>query len=117
DDVVASPTYVPDLVSAALDLMIDGETGLWHLANPGALSWYEFAAAVADALGLDAGLVRPIPVKAATWTAKRPAFTPLSSERASFLPPLAEAIACYAAALREGGLGESLDRKFNAAAA
>jgi hypothetical protein len=34
------------------------------------------------------------------------------------LPPLAEAIARYAAALREGGLGEAHPaRKFNAAAA
>ena len=39
DDVVISPTYVPDLTHAALDLLIDGEGGLWHLANQGAVSW------------------------------------------------------------------------------
>lgn len=117
-DVVVSPTYVPDLVSAALDLMIDGETGLWHLANRGALSWYDFAAAIAEALGFDPGLVRPIPAKKANWTAKRPAYAPLSSERGSVLPPLDEAIARYAAALREGELGEAHpDRKVKAAAA
>ncbi len=32
-DIIVSPTYVPDLVNASLDLLIDGETGLWHLAN------------------------------------------------------------------------------------
>ena len=118
DDVVISPTYVPDFVSAALDLMIDGETGLWHLANPGALSWYDFAVALAEALGLDAGLIRPVSSATADWTAKRPAYAPLSSERASVLPTLAHAIARYAAALREGGLGEAHpDRKFKAAAA
>ncbi len=26
-------TYVPDLVPTCLDLLIDGERGLWHLAN------------------------------------------------------------------------------------
>ena len=35
-DIVVSPTYVPDLVHATLDLLLDGETGLWHLANDGA---------------------------------------------------------------------------------
>jgi dTDP-4-dehydrorhamnose reductase len=32
-DVTISPTYVPDLVHTALDLLIDGEAGIWHLAN------------------------------------------------------------------------------------
>jgi dTDP-4-dehydrorhamnose reductase len=41
DDIVVSPTYVPDLVNAALDLLIDGEQGLWHLVNDGSLSWAE----------------------------------------------------------------------------
>jgi dTDP-4-dehydrorhamnose reductase len=52
-----SPTYVPDLCHAALDLLIDGETGLWHLANDGELSWHEFARRVAEGAGLDAALV------------------------------------------------------------
>jgi dTDP-4-dehydrorhamnose reductase len=33
---VVSPTFAPDMVGAALDLLIDGESGIWHLANPGA---------------------------------------------------------------------------------
>lgn len=36
-------TYVPDLVRVALDLLIDGETGTWHLANQGAVSRDEMA--------------------------------------------------------------------------
>ena len=35
DDMTVSPTYVPDLVHACLDLLIDGESGLWHLTNSG----------------------------------------------------------------------------------
>jgi dTDP-4-dehydrorhamnose reductase len=38
DDVIVSPTYVPDLVNAALDLLIDDERGIWHLTNRGATS-------------------------------------------------------------------------------
>ena len=43
-DCTISPTYVPDLVNAALDLLIDGETGIWHLANRGAVSWASWPA-------------------------------------------------------------------------
>src|SRR3712207_8890966 len=43
NDTVVSPTYVPDLVNACLDLLIDEESGVWHLANSGALTWAELA--------------------------------------------------------------------------
>jgi dTDP-4-dehydrorhamnose reductase len=52
-----SPTFVPDLCHATLDLLIDGETGLWHLANDGEVSWYEFARRVAEGAGYDPKLV------------------------------------------------------------
>jgi dTDP-4-dehydrorhamnose reductase len=52
-----SPTWVPDLCHAALDLLIDGETGLWHLVNDGELSWYDFARRVAEGAGYDPALV------------------------------------------------------------
>lgn len=52
-----SPTYVPDLVHSVLDLLIDGETGLWHLANDGELSWFDFARRVAERSGHDLDLV------------------------------------------------------------
>ncbi|MDB5426054.1 MAG: dTDP-4-dehydrorhamnose reductase, partial [Phenylobacterium sp.] len=61
DDLVVSPTYVPDLVGAVLDLVLDGETGLRHLANDAAVSWADFARQVAGALDLDAGLVQGVP--------------------------------------------------------
>jgi dTDP-4-dehydrorhamnose reductase len=52
-----SPTWVPDLCHATLDLLIDGETGLWHLANDGELSWFDFARRVAEGSGYDPELV------------------------------------------------------------
>jgi dTDP-4-dehydrorhamnose reductase len=44
DDVRISPTYVPDLVNVCLDLLVDRESGIWHLANHGDVSWAQFAA-------------------------------------------------------------------------
>ncbi|MDB6150434.1 MAG: dTDP-4-dehydrorhamnose reductase [Chthoniobacter sp.] len=50
-------TYVPDLVHASLDLLIDRERGLWHLTNSGAPSWTELAHEIARIIGADASLV------------------------------------------------------------
>jgi dTDP-4-dehydrorhamnose reductase len=69
DDNHVSPTYVPDLVDATLDLMLDREAGIRHLASDGRLSWAGFARALADAAGLDPDQVDPI--RAATWAGPR----------------------------------------------
>lgn len=101
DDLTVSPTYVPDLVDAVLDLILDGETGLRHLANPAALSWADFARRIAGALDLDGGLVRGTPAASFGWPAARPAFAALGTERGQIMPPLDNAITRYAAVVRE----------------
>ncbi|MGZ8219989.1 family 1 glycosylhydrolase [Methylomagnum sp.] len=95
EDAVVSPTYVPDLVNAALDLLIDGEAGLWHLANAGALSWVDLARRAALGAGLDPGRVIPRSRSELGWAAPRPAYSALASERGSLMPPLDEALARY----------------------
>jgi dTDP-4-dehydrorhamnose reductase len=52
DNAIVSPTYVPDLVHATLDLLLDGERGLWHLANQGSISWHGLAKEIAGRTGL-----------------------------------------------------------------
>jgi dTDP-4-dehydrorhamnose reductase len=85
DQTLVSPTYVPDLVNAALDLLIDRAHGVWHLANQGALSWHEFASRVADQAGVDTGSL----VKASGGGRS---ITALSSERGLILPSLDNAL-------------------------
>lgn len=104
DDVVVSPTYVPDLVNATLDLLIDGESGIWHLSNQGETTWSDFAVSAARRAGLDAELVVRAPMRDLNWRAPRPPYSALSSERALLLPQLDDAIARYlgeCAAMRE----------------
>ena len=48
DRTIVSPTFVPDLVHATLDLLLDEEKSIWHLTNQGAVSWHELACEVAD---------------------------------------------------------------------
>ncbi|GAA5534720.1 family 1 glycosylhydrolase [Deinococcus aluminii] len=91
-DQVVSPTSVPDLTHAALDLLIDGERGLWHLANAGAVSWAEFARLVAGMTGLDAELVEAVPTSALGLSAARPPFSALTSERGWLMPELEDAL-------------------------
>ncbi|HYF23869.1 MAG TPA: sugar nucleotide-binding protein [Caulobacteraceae bacterium] len=86
NDCFVSPTYVPDLVDATLDLLIDGETGVWHLANRGRFSWAEFARTLAEAADLDPSLVEGATGADLGWAAPRPADVALSSERGQLLP-------------------------------
>ena len=81
-DIVISPTYVPDLVNASLDLLIDGETGIWHLANRGAVSWGELARLVAARAGFDPDRVK------LTRGNDPPVSTAINSVRGEILPPL-----------------------------
>jgi len=100
-NLVVSPTYVPDLVDATLDLLIDGETGLRHLANEGAVSWAEFARTIAVALDLDPDLIRARHAGEFAWPARRPAYAALATERGEVMPPLEEAITRFAAIFAE----------------
>lgn len=84
----ASPTFVPDLCHAALDLLLDGEVGIWHLANDGAIDWHGFAKAIAAGAGLDADLIFARIAHPARNTA-------LVSERGTLLRPLADALRDY----------------------
>ena len=107
DDLIVTPTYVPDLVHAALDLLIDGETGLWHLANQGGLSWFDFARRIAAAAGHATSGVIGRPAASFGWKARRPAQAALDSARGRLLPPLDDAIARFA---RDHGAAHGLGR-------
>jgi len=94
-DQVVSPTYLPDLVQACLDLLIDGERGVWHLSNRQALTWAEFARQAALHAGADAARVRAVPGRELGQVARRPAFSALDSVRGRLLPTLDDALVRY----------------------
>lgn len=100
DQHVVSPTFVPDLVAACLDLVVDGERGIWHLANRGEVSWLAFARMIAAALGRDPARIRPASARYLGWRAARPPYAALRSTRGMLLPTLDEAIARHAAIRR-----------------
>jgi dTDP-4-dehydrorhamnose reductase len=95
EDSVVSPTYVPDLVHTSLDLLIDGECGLWHLANKSAISWAELARLAASIAGVDAARIEARPTRELGLTAPRPTYSVLGSERGVLLPSLDNAMSRY----------------------
>jgi len=94
-DEQVSPTYIPDLVHASLDLLIDGECGVWHLTNEGALTWADFARMLAQRAGYDPNQIRGLRGCLLGRSARRPTYSALTSERGTFLPSLENAIDRY----------------------
>lgn len=91
-DATVSPTFVPDLVHTTLDLLIDGESGVWHLANDGAVSWFEFVRKAATLADLNTDLLDGRPLDELLLPAPRPRYSALSSRRAQLLPGLDDAL-------------------------
>lgn len=94
-DAVISPTYVPDLVHATLDLLVDQEKGIWHLANEGELSWSDFACEIADRFGLNRKYIKATSTEEFQFAARRPLYSVLSSSRGILLPKLENALRRY----------------------
>jgi dTDP-4-dehydrorhamnose reductase len=96
-DLIITPTYVPDLVDTCLNLIVDGECGVWHLTNGRAVSWIELARLAATKAGLDpAGLVENTAADC-HYAAPRPTYSALDSGRAMLLPPLDDALTRFLA--------------------
>jgi dTDP-4-dehydrorhamnose reductase len=98
-DTVVSPTYMPDFVTATLDLLVDGAHGIWHLTNGGGMSWSEVFKMTARQFGFQ-GKIRDITYEEMDFTAPRPRVSALESSRGQFLPLFDEAIARYQHDLR-----------------
>jgi dTDP-4-dehydrorhamnose reductase len=99
-DVTHSPTYAPALADAALDLLVDGERGVWHVANHGAVTWYELAQMAAAAAGVSSATLVPVALDDAGLAAPRPRRTPLASERGQLLDDVERAVRAYVDARR-----------------
>lgn len=91
-DVVISPTYIPDLVNAALNLLIDEEKGIWHLSNQGSLTWADFASEIALRGGMALKSFQTKKLLQMKWKAKRPLYSVLHSEKGIHLPALENAL-------------------------
>lgn len=88
-DQIGTPTYAPDLAEAILNIIHrvnKGEippsaiAGVWHYANEGVTSWYDFAKAIFELSGI-ACKVNPIESKEYPTPAARPPFSVLNKAK------------------------------------
>jgi dTDP-4-dehydrorhamnose reductase len=77
DDQRGHPTIAADLASMLRTFVDQRLTGIWHVTNQGAVSWYEFAQEVLRANGDDPERVKPI--STAELQPPRPAPRPANS--------------------------------------
>jgi dTDP-4-dehydrorhamnose reductase len=90
---VFSSAYLPDLVHSTLDLLVDGERGVWHLVNSGATTWLELVGRIARTMGMDTGLLHDSSGVNSGWKQSR--YSVLESERGIVLPTLEDALSRY----------------------
>jgi dTDP-4-dehydrorhamnose reductase len=97
-DHVVTPTFVPALVDRALDLLIDGAEGIWHVCDGEPVTRAGFARRLAQACGHDAERIVAVPAHELGWRAPRPANGALASEKLALPGSLDEGLERFARA-------------------
>lgn len=82
NDQFGSPTYAADLAGCIMQLatMPNVEGGIYHFANEGIISWFDFAVAIRDLSGLDCN-VQPTDTSGYPTPAKRPGYSAMNKEK------------------------------------
>jgi dTDP-4-dehydrorhamnose reductase len=89
NDQIGSPTYAADLAAAILQIIHYSQysdsdpasaAGIYHYANEGVISWYDFAVAIKEISGSHCS-VNPIPTSQYPTPAKRPAYSVFATQK------------------------------------
>ena len=116
DDEHVTTSVLPQLLDATLDMLIDGERGVWHAANLGERSLHELVRAAAQHAGVPTERLergrspRPWGLEAG------PGMRAIASERAWPLSDVDTALAGYAELARRIAMAEPEHRRATSAA-
>lgn len=77
DDQRGCPTFAADLVVMLRRLGLERRSGLHHVTNQGAVSWFEFVGEILRAVGKDPAMV--VPIRTVDLSPPRPALRPANS--------------------------------------
>ncbi len=81
DDMVMSPTYTRDAACMVRNILVKNlPSGIYHVANRGQCSWYEFARTIFETLDIEANL-SPSKTSIVQLKARRPMYSPLVSTK------------------------------------
>jgi len=81
DDQRGKPTATTDLSDAIVALLALGATGIYHFANQGEVSWYDFALEILRFASREDVTVRPTSSAALSRPAARPAYSVLDTSK------------------------------------
>lgn len=104
-DQIGSPTYTKDLAVLAADMIESDKYGVYHAANEGICSWYDFACEIFNQAGLWVD-VEPVTSDKYPAKAKRPMNSRMDKSKLSkngfkLLPPWQDALHRYLQELEE----------------
>ncbi|PIR65628.1 MAG: dTDP-4-dehydrorhamnose reductase, partial [Candidatus Omnitrophica bacterium CG10_big_fil_rev_8_21_14_0_10_43_8] len=74
------PTYVDDLAKAVIKLVSLKKEGIYHVANSGVCSWYEFAEKILKISGIKKEVI-PIKTDKSARAARRPKMSALCCDK------------------------------------
>jgi dTDP-4-dehydrorhamnose reductase len=110
-DMYFTPTYVPDLVHATLDLLWDDETGIRHLTNEGITTRAAFAIEIAHRFGLNAQLINSMRYSGMGTGMAMPLYSPMKSMKGALLPSLDNALRRFTDEIKKEPLMSFADDK------
>ncbi len=97
-DMVITPSYTAHIAAALRDLLATQRYGLYHIANEGPVSWYDFAREALRQAGI-ACAVEPISYTSWNSAVRRPAYSALENARLHalgiYMPSWQEGISAY----------------------
>lgn len=82
NDQFGSPTYTRQVVEEVYQLLLKGETGIFHSTSNGLITWHEFAKEIFKQKGIKIKL-NPVSSSEFPTKAKRPSFSKLSTKKIS----------------------------------
>lgn len=99
-DRVVSPSFVTDVVSAAVHLIrTPAPCGVYHCVNSGHATWHEVGREIVRVLGKPEATLKPVSVRDLALKASRPQYAALSNAKLAqagyAMPPWQDAIARY----------------------
>jgi dTDP-4-dehydrorhamnose reductase len=80
DDQTGAPTFAQDLAEPVKLLLAQNKSGIYHITNSGACTWFQFAKTIFSILHID---VPCLPISSAdiSWRAVRPAYSVLDCSK------------------------------------
>lgn len=94
-DLIISPTYLPDLVNTTLDLLIDDESGIWHLSSQEEISLFDFHKLALKMANIRDANIFSVPLEKLNYPALRPKYSVLMSSQGVSLPCLEDSLHSY----------------------